>query len=147
MSLKLKLLAIVLFVGVVPVMVSTATGLSIHRSAYDRTVVESRRDTAERAAALVRQRFQAEPASLALLLLDKEGRLLCRGEKGGDLTGADSALLAALRGPGTRDARYRDAASGEMLAAAADAGHGWMVVARQPTRTAYAASRRILVQS
>src|SRR5207302_8830832 len=67
MSLKLKLLAIVLFVGVVPVMVSTATALSIHQSAYDRTVVESRRDAAERAAALVRQRCQAETASPALL--------------------------------------------------------------------------------
>ena len=54
MSLKLKLIAIVLFVGLVPLLVSTATTLSIHQSAYDKTVVESRRTDVARAAALAR---------------------------------------------------------------------------------------------
>jgi two-component system NtrC family sensor kinase len=67
MSLRRKLIVIVLFVGLVPLVISSATTIAIHRGAFDRTLGQERRDDVAHVAALVRQRLDSEIGSLSLL--------------------------------------------------------------------------------
>lgn len=66
-SIRAKLLAIVLFVGIVPLAVSSATGLRVHQRAYDTRILDARRDDARHGAEVVRERLEQYARGVGLL--------------------------------------------------------------------------------
>jgi len=83
---------------------------------------------------------------LEIVVVDGEGRSLCVSEGEEPLAVVEPAIVQRISGSETVWT-YRDQTGEDLLAATAKLARGWRVIAQQPTETAYAASRRIRLQT
>jgi two-component system, NtrC family, sensor kinase len=94
-------------------------------------------------------RAQLAAGAVRVRLLDGDARVLCGGSPALALAPADADLRAKLASAATRTSAtgYRDDSGRTMVMALAALPVGWTAVADQPRARAFAASRRLLLQS
>ncbi len=84
--------------------------------------------------------------ALEIVVVDAEGRSLCASEGEEPLAVVEPAVVQRISGSETVWT-YRNQEGDDLLAATAKMASGWRVIAQQPTELAYAASRRIRLQT